>query len=160
MQGSAKMTFKLEELDLDNDEEVQFLFDTRTHPVICANLFGTPPVDLKSHKVWLSTNVPHNRLIFLLKDNGKLIGYCQAYNFDTWMFEAGFAIHPDFHNKGYGKEMVRMFIALMTERLPGRKIVLQVKESNIPALKIYEKTGFIRTDIKDGIVIMEKETYD
>ncbi len=148
---------KIQELDLSNEDEVRFLFDTRSHPLVCLRLLGDPPSDFESHREWLRKNVSRKRLIYIFKDDDKCIGYCQAYSFMERDFEAGFAIHPDYHNKGYGQKMIKLFIDVMREKFKGKKMVLVVREDNFSALRVYDKLGFIRTGKQEGTILMEME---
>jgi ribosomal-protein-alanine N-acetyltransferase len=52
------------------------------------------------------------------------------------------AVHPDHREKGYGKYLIDK----ITEYALNHKIsfiTLEVRESNLPAILLYEKTGFI-----------------
>lgn len=146
--------FKLEPLD---ESTVEFVYETRRHPEVCANLFGVPPTDMVSHKAWLTANVPVKRLMYILKVDGVPVGYCHAYDFDENTMEAGFVIHPDFQRRGHGRKMVQLFLKEMSEKFPGGKVYLQVKDNNHVALGLYESLGFVCTTIQGGIVMMEKE---
>jgi RimJ/RimL family protein N-acetyltransferase len=144
---------------LNDEKGVRFLFDTRRHPAVCIFLFGKPPPDWEYHKRWLESDVPHKRIVYLLKLDDEYIGYCHSSNcsLGNKTLEAGFVIHPDYHGKGYGKAMVGMFIDMLAENFIGWKVLLEVKDTNPIALHVYDKNGFIRTSEEDGVVTMEKQ---
>jgi len=148
----------LEPLDLNDFESVYFLFETRSHPAVCACLFGKPPPDLETHKAWLTANVPSKRLMYVFRLDGVPVGYCHAYDFDQHnkTFEAGFVIHPDFQGLGYGSVLVEVFLAEMCEKFDTWKVLLRVKEDNYVALGLYHKQGFATVSLSEGIVTLEK----
>jgi ribosomal protein S18 acetylase RimI-like enzyme len=146
--------FKLEPLD---ESTVEFVYETRRHPEVCANLFGVPPADMVSHRAWLTANIPAKRLMYILRVDGVPVGYCHAYNFDGNTMEAGFVVHPDFQRRGYGHAMLRIFLEEMSKKFPCGKVYLHVKDTNHIALGLYESLGFIRMKAQDGIVIMGKD---
>jgi len=138
------VSLELKQLDLGNQDEVQFLYDTRAHPDIVRFLFGKPPSSLEEHKAWLAANIPSgSRLIYLARLEGKLVGYCQATC--EIPIEVGFVVHPDWQGKGIGGKMVDWLIMEMRRIFPCRGIMLKVKADNVRACKLYEKHGFFCT---------------
>lgn len=57
------------------------------------------------------------------------------------------AIHPDYRKKGYGKVLV---YEMMKRAIEGnlRQMTLEVRVSNVPAIKLYEKMGFESVGIR------------
>ena len=142
---------ELNAIDLDDDADVVFLFETRSHPEICKCLLQSPPKDIEAHRAWLSANVPAKRLMFLLWVDGKRVGYCHAYDFvgkDT--VEVGFVIHPRYQNRGYGTKMAKALIGRLKSFMPQRKIVLFVREGNDGAARLYERLGFAEKWFESG----------
>lgn len=134
---------ELSPIDLADDGDAMFLFVTRSNSEICKCLLQPPPEDYKTHRAWLSANVPGKRLMFILRADGQRVGYCHAYDFvgkDT--VEVGFVIHPDHQRQGYGTKMVEMLIERLNLLMPQRKIVLFMREGNSGAARFYERAGF------------------
>ena len=135
---------QLKPLDQTEEEDVIFVYDTRRHPKIIPFLFDKPPESLESHRAWLKANVPSKRLLFLIRVDGKPVGYCQAYNFDGNTVEVGFVVHPDYQGSGYGSTMVDMLVEEVKKRMPEKRMVLEVKASNLMAIGLYERHGFVK----------------
>ena len=51
--------------------------------------------------------------------------------------------NPNYHGKGIGTEVVRLVLKIAFEDLKLHKVFLEVVADNIPAIRIYEKNGFI-----------------
>ncbi len=51
--------------------------------------------------------------------------------------------NSNYHGKGIGTEVVRLVLKIAFEDLKLHKVFLEVVADNIPAIKIYEKNGFI-----------------
>ena len=65
------------------------------------------------------------------------------------------AVCKDCWHLGYGKSLLE--ISINEIRKKGFKLYqLEVKEDNLKAIKLYERYGFVSTEIKNGIVKMEK----
>ena len=138
---------QLKFLDQTIEEDVVFLYETRRHSEIVPFLFGEPPESLALHKAWLKDNVPSERLLFILKVDGKSVGYCQAYNFEGNTVEVGFVVHPNWQGNGYGSKMVDLLVEEIKRRMPEKKIVLEVKANNLMAIGLYQRHGFVKNSI-------------
>ncbi len=84
---------------------------------------------------------------------GELAGYIGGRTIagETEIFNVGVA--PKFRRKGLGKALIEKFIEASREK-ETEVIFLEVRTSNIPAITLYEKAGFvfcgIRKDYYDG----------
>lgn len=73
------------------------------------------------------------------------------------------AVHPDFRRKGLAKLLIAEFQRLLPE--DAEEIFLEVRESNFPAIALYENCGFERIALRKNFydnprehaVIMKKE---
>lgn len=93
----------------------------------------------------------------LLEEQEKIIGFIFARtNFED-MEILNIGIAKDYQNKGFGKLLLQRVLDC-AEESNLEKIFLEVKEDNIPALKMYTDFGFVENrkrknyyDDKDGI---------
>lgn len=138
----------LKQFDQGNEEDVLFLYETRSHWEVTSCLFGNPPSSVEAHREWLRKNVPYRRLMYLAMVDGKRVGYCHAYGFEGDEVELGFVVHPDEQGKGYGGQMVDLFVDEVSMKLPDRKIHLEVRVDNEKAMRLYEKHGFHRKSVR------------
>ncbi|OCW92388.1 acetyltransferase [Macellibacteroides sp. HH-ZS] len=111
-----------------------------------------------------------NQNLFVVRSEGKIAGSIilnhqpeDAYNDVNWLVDAKyeniyvlrtFVIHPDFIGKGIGNELLNYSIGL-AKNSGIKSIRLDVYEKNIPAIRLYEKNGFVFT----GTVDLGLENY-
>lgn len=146
-------------IDLD-DNDLNFLYETRRHPAVDKMLTGSPPDSMEQHLNYISKVQGITRWIFVAYDGVIRVGYSQIYDIRDDQLEVGFVIHPDFQGKGFGKEIVIATINKALELFSNRKIILYVKRDNQRAIHIYRSIGFECvgfTDFKteDELLMME-----
>lgn len=78
---------------------------------------------------------------FLIKNDKKVLGFAGVWIIVDEGHITNVAIHPDFRGKGLGTQLMNSLIkGCKAEKCTS--ITLEVRESNSPALKLYEKLGF------------------
>lgn len=73
------------------------------------------------------------------------------------------AVSEDYRGKGVGKRLLEKFFSALPDEV--QAVNLEVRESNIPAIKLYEKTGFEQVglrknfyqDPRENAVLMTKK---
>lgn len=76
------------------------------------------------------------------------------------------AVHPEHRRRGLAKRLIAEFERLLPE--DAQELFLEVRESNLPALSLYEKCGFERlamrkkfySDPCENAVVMKKNICD
>lgn len=56
------------------------------------------------------------------------------------------AVSAEYRKKGVGKRLLEDFFSVLPDDV--KSVCLEVRESNIPAIKLYEKTGFERVGLR------------
>ncbi len=82
----------------------------------------------------------------VIEHAGKVVGFCIL---QPVLDEANLllmAIHPNQQGKGFGYELLDYSIQQLKNNPV--QIFLEVRESNIPAIHLYEKTGFHQIDLR------------
>ena len=84
---------------------------------------------------------------FVLKEKDTLIGFVCG----TALFEESellkIAVSPPLRGKGCGNQLLGALLDESKKR-GAEKMFLEVREGNLPARKLYEKTGFIQTRVR------------
>ncbi|MBQ7924100.1 MAG: ribosomal protein S18-alanine N-acetyltransferase [Clostridia bacterium] len=84
---------------------------------------------------------------FACKDGERLIGYVCG----TRLFEESellkIAVAPNARKQGVGEQLLAAFCT-EAKTLGAEKMFLEVRESNVPALRLYQKSGFTPTRVR------------
>jgi RimJ/RimL family protein N-acetyltransferase len=115
-------------------------------------LMGFPhPVNIENEKQWLTGLYPNGerKAVFLaLIENSThdFAGYMSVKNINYISGTADFGIilGKNFRGKGYASEGMKLFFNYLYRELHLRKLTLYVLEDNTPAVKAYERIGFVR----------------
>lgn len=82
-------------------------------------------------------------------DGARLIGYAVG----TVSFDEGelyrLAVLPEFRRQGYGEALLRDFLGECARR-GAKRVFLEVRAKNTPALSLYRKAGFARIAVRKG----------
>lgn len=78
---------------------------------------------------------------FIAKISGKIIVYGGYWQVEDEAHIINIAVHPDFRNKGFGREILGFLIETIIKQGLNR-VLLEVRESNLAARKLYEANGF------------------
>ena len=92
----------------------------------------------------------------LLRAEGRVAGYLFMMSLFDECHVMDFAVHPQFRRKGMGKKMI--FHLIETVRMKKiNRIFLEVRSSNIPALMLYQQSGFMNIAVRKGYYSNPKE---
>jgi ribosomal-protein-alanine N-acetyltransferase len=105
-------------------------------------------------------------VFYVIKNQDKVIGYCIYYlkpAFSSRGFEKksviySIAIDSKFRNKGFGRKLLEESIREM-ELNRVSSVLLYVNVNNTPAIKLYEKTGFLIVKEVENICGQKKRCY-
>ena len=80
------------------------------------------------------------------EESGKMMGYGGMWLMHDIADITNIAVHPEYRREGIGKNILNLLIKIAKEK-EMTAITLEVRESNIPAQKLYESAGFVRCGI-------------
>ena len=142
----------LKPLDINNPDQLGFMFRVRCNPDIDKHLTGNAPKTYFEHVNYLS-NVADNKYFHIIYYDDDFAGYCQTtMNKET--FEVGWALCPTKIGRGIGAVAVKLLLEFC-KKLANKKIILYVKEDNVRAISLYRKFNFIEKENNNGIILME-----
>lgn len=99
----------------------------------------------------------------VVKSGSKIIGYICLWHIYDQMEIANFAVSPEFRKKGIGRMMMER-VLWEAKRRGCASVVLSVRESNLTAINLYAKSGFVeverrrnyyRLPTEDAIIMMK-----
>jgi ribosomal-protein-alanine N-acetyltransferase len=85
----------------------------------------------------------------LAQISGKIVGYTLFWFLPDEVDIHNIAVDTSFRRQGIGQALLQQVVEEARRRNASR-VTLEVRVSNIPAQKLYESIGFIRTGIRKG----------
>lgn len=90
------------------------------------------------------------------EENGVVCGYVGSQTVLDETDMMNIAVHPDFRRKGIAAALIAELVRLLKER--GSRILrLEVRESNAPAIALYETMGFTQLGLRKNYYRNPKE---
>lgn len=90
------------------------------------------------------------------EENGIVCGYVGSQTVLDETDMMNIAVHPDFRRKGIAAALIAELVRLLKER--GSRILrLEVRESNAPAIALYETMGFTQLGLRKNYYRNPKE---
>jgi len=89
-------------------------------------------------------------------DGDRLAGYVGSQSVMGWADMMNLAVAPDYRKKGIGEQLVKELI----RRLKMQQVTcltLEVRASNAPAIRLYDKLGFVEVGSRPGYYHNPKE---
>ncbi len=93
-----------------------------------------------------SLELPHSMFI-VAKIGGEIVGYGGVYITYDEAEVTNIAVKSEYRKQGIGRMLVDGVVSQAQER-GANTIVLEVRESNLPAISLYEKCGFENIGIR------------
>ena len=118
-------------------------------------LFNAPykPVHEGQHRAWFEAIQQRNDMVIFgirMRESGKLVGYCQLHNINLVHRTAELQIRLGEvaeRGHGYGTEATQLLLNFAFNDLNLNRVYLHVFHNNAPAIRMYEKVGFVHEGI-------------
>jgi RimJ/RimL family protein N-acetyltransferase len=124
------------------------------------------PIQKESVKKWIEIQQKSNavsKVVFALRKNTTLLGTVQLHNIDIYQRKAllgTFIGSTQERNLGIGTIACSLLLDYAFNGLDLRKIGLEVISTNLKAIKLFEKLGFIQEGIKRKEYFMDGKYVD
>lgn len=109
--------------------------------------YNFPVMNDDEIKIWykIKTGKSSNNYFSIRNENGRLIGYMGIKNIKKIRKKStlGLVLDPLQVNKGYGSEILEVFLYYYFTEMNMNKMELEVSSYNKIAYRVYEKIGFI-----------------
>lgn len=90
-----------------------------------------------------------NAYYYVIKVNGKIVGYVGFWKIIDEAHITNVAIHSDYRRSGYGRALINALLNKARE-LGIFAATLEVRVSNLAAISLYESFGFISSGVRRG----------
>ena len=109
-----------------------------------------------SERGFLESMKSRDTLYLVVKMQEKIIGYCGLLQSFEEADITNVAVHPEWQGKGIAFQMLQKLMEL--GRAKGiERYTLEVRVSNTPAVRVYEKLGFSSVGIRKNFYDMPRE---
>ncbi|SHI39739.1 tRNA (adenosine(37)-N6)-threonylcarbamoyltransferase complex dimerization subunit type 1 TsaB [Lutispora thermophila] len=137
------------EVEYDKKEKVEILpmkkEDVKAvHDIECKSF--TTPWSLESFEAEIYNNMAR---YLVAKINGEVVGYGGMWIILDEGHITNIAVHPDHRSKKIGDALVKDLISLAREN-DLKRMTLEVRTSNWPAINLYKKYGFKEAGVRKG----------
>ena len=110
---------------------------------------------------WSETNIASeldNRLSdwFVALEDGQVVGYVGSQTVIDGSDMMNIAVHPDHRRKGIAQTLVEALETCLRNR-GSKMLLLEVRDSNAPAITLYEKLGFLQVGLRKNYYRNPKE---
>ena len=85
-----------------------------------------------------------------------VVGYCGFWVIVGEGHITNVAVHPDYQNLGIGSELIRRLLESAMS-MGVRSFTLEVREDNEPAVRLYQKFGFVSEGVRKNYYQKEKK---
>jgi len=98
---------------------------------------------------------------------GQVVGYIGSQRAGGESDVMNLAVHPQFRNRGIAIRLIEALQVKLIEQ-GNAALLLEVRKSNVPAIKLYEKMGFLTVGVRpnyyfsprEDAIIMRKELIE
>ena len=117
-----------------------------------ARCFSMPFTKKALNELFLNTSWH----FFVATDNNTVVGYISFYCIIDETEIVNVCVMPEHRGKGLGKALTKCAIDFNRE-INGSRVMLEVRKSNAPAIKLYESLGFIPVGVSKNHYKMPTE---
>lgn len=96
-----------------------------------------------------------NGYVLYVMDNENVIALLSGYSAVGEADITSIAVHPEYRRKGLALKLIECFIEMIPDG--AESIFLEVRESNAPAIALYEKCGFERLSVRKNFYSQPRE---
>ena len=113
------------------------------------------------HDPWsersISSEITNPLSLWLVAVEGDaVVGYVGSQTVMDWSDMMNVAVHPDHRRKGIAEALVTALEAALREK-GSQCLTLEVRDSNVPAIALYEKLGFAQVGLRRNYYRNPKE---
>jgi RimJ/RimL family protein N-acetyltransferase len=134
-------------------EDVDLTYTWANDPITRKYSFSQEFIPLVDHQNWFAGKINDQNCIYkLFEKGGKPVGSIRL-DIDGQEGLISYLIAPEHTGKGYGKKMLELAVQKLENARPEIKMLKGlVRNDNIASVKIFEKLGFERRILNNGVI--------
>lgn len=137
-------------------DDLPTTLEWRNHPDSRRWFLTTEPIEPEQHRQWFERYLEReDDHVFIVELDGRPAAQVALSDLARPRAEFGrLLVDPDQRGQGLAHRATELCLRAAREQLGLTEIVLEVKHDNAPAVRAYERAGFVETERHDGIVRM------
>lgn len=153
-------------LRLMDGNDTDHIIRWRNSEFVYRNFIYQKPFTRQGHEKWIREMVDTGKavqFIILRKDTGMPVGSVYLRDIDQIHHKAEYGIfigEKDALGRGFGTQAAKLMVRYAFGVLGLHKLMLRVLAENLPAIKSYEKAGFVREAYLRDEVFLEGKYKD
>ncbi len=146
-------------------EDADLLWHWANDPSVRGNSYSTNPIPREDHMEWFEKKLGSaDSLLLILELDGCPAGQVRYDRMESETAEIDFSIDPQFRGLGLGRRIIELSMADAARQLQVSRLRAQVKETNQPSCRVFERAGFQVSDVEkiegSASIIFERETEE
>ncbi len=107
---------------------------------------------------WATELTDESACIFCAEENGRVIGFVSL----RLALDVGeilnVGVHPSFLRRGIAEQLVDQALSWAREH-GGKQITLEVAATNSPAVRLYQKAGFVQVGVRKNFYANQEDAF-
>jgi RimJ/RimL family protein N-acetyltransferase len=138
--------------------DIKITFDWASNKLVRKYSIQKGNIVYEEHENWLLNKLISRECVYFIAElKNNPIGSVRFDINENKIATISYLLDPNFHGKGYGKEMLDLACKQVINLKPMKYIRGIVDVNNTPSIKIFEKLGFCEISIKDSFITFEKK---
>lgn len=128
------------------ENDARLLYNWRCDESVRLSAFCNTHFSFESHLEWLKKTLSDNNAkIYILVSCDTAVGQVRVNRIKNKGI-IDYSIDENYRGKGFGKKIIELLQAVMTETAFVNELVAEVKKTNIASCHIFESLNFIKSD--------------
>jgi len=130
------------------EKDSERVWEIRNHPLVREKSGNPEIIPLENHKKWFCQKYfgDKKNFCYVLGDDKGAVGYCRFdHDEQRNLFVVSIAVDPNHHSKGLGSRLLLQSLEKLKEKSK-TGVFAEVKKGNPASARLFEKTGFEKTD--------------
>ena len=134
----------------DQNRILEILTSNKVNQTYMLPDFETKDAAIPLFNRLMTLSADSNRFVRCITLEDTAVGFLNDVEIQSGTIELGYVIHPDFHNRGYMTQALRLAISQLLGK-DFTTVICGAFEENAASQRVMEKAGMVRTDKTEAV---------